>query len=216
VTTSVVNDTEVGVELTLGESHKKIRIVSREVETERCRLVIGVVVEPHERFVKTLAILDTEAFAPKLNAALEPNLVEKGKTPFCHIVFRLTISLDKVGQDTGSLAGIAETCLALSLDEDHFLNTHQRHILVVGRGTYSVASELDIGVRDIRELGITTIVSICDIIESRPFKTCKQRGFEVLVNPPSFADVTWLNLVIEQSIDAGVNLAGSSITPSGE
>ena len=216
MTTSVVNDTEVGVELTLRESHKKIRIVCREVEAESCRLVASFVVEPHERLVETLAVLDTEAFAPEFDTALEPDLVEEGKASFSDIVFRLAISLDKIGEDTGSLACIAQTSLALSLDKDHFLDTHQRHVFVIGGGTYSVATELDIGVRDIRELGITTIVSICDIIESRPFKTCKQRGFEVLVNPPSLAYVAWLNLVIEQSIDAGVNLAGSSITPSGE
>jgi hypothetical protein len=216
VSTSVVYDREVGVELTLGESQKEIRVVCREVETECGRLVVGVVMEPDERLIQTLAVLDTEAFAPKLDTALEPNLVEEGKTSFCDIVFRLTIGPHEVGEDAGSLTGVAETCLALCLNEDHLFNTHQRHILIVVGGTYSVASELDIGVRDIRELGISAIVSICHIIESRPFKTFKQRGFEVLVNPPALTDVSRLDLVIEQGIDAGINLAGRSITPSGE
>ena len=77
MSTSIVNDTEIGVELTLGESQKEIRIVCRKVETEIGRLVVGVIMEPYERLVETLAIIDTEAFAPELYTTLEPDLVKQ-------------------------------------------------------------------------------------------------------------------------------------------
>ena len=209
-TFSVVNDVEVGVHLALREPHKEIAVVGSHIEAEFVREVARLTaVEPHERLLETVAVCEEETFTPELETTLEPDFVGEGTSGGVSAVGRITVGLDEVLEGllaSGLIAGLGE---GLGLDEDHFLSPHEREIVVVGDGRNLVNTELDVGVREVLHLDVVDL-SGRNGLAVVPEKAFDKRGLEFLVNPPTLADVGSGNLVVEDGVDPGGNLAGGS------